>query len=137
LAWAIQTAVTLAKPEKTEMSIPPISSLGNLASIAGTDRAAASEVASGAAKRDGSTAGSAAADATIQQAEKVKPGDASSDSEADGRQMLDTFERQHRGDDEPDPAATDDADPPSSDPPSPGNRPPAPPMQGDHIDLTA
>ena len=119
------------------MSIPPISNHAIAASIAGTDRAAASEVASGAAKRDGSIHAATSAEGIVEKAEKVKPGDASGDSEADGRQMLDTFERQHRGEDEPDPAATGDADPPPADSLPPGNRPPSPPMPGDHIDLTA
>jgi hypothetical protein len=82
------------------------------ASIAGTDRAASAHVARS------SAAESATKTASIKQAETVDSidkGTASSDSEADGRQMLDTFERHTRDDEPKDDPAQDGQDNSKSD----------------------
>ncbi|HBJ37687.1 MAG TPA: hypothetical protein DDZ51_23605 [Planctomycetaceae bacterium] len=75
------------------MSIPPLSSLNIAASIAGTDRAASAEVASGHAKGAGGATGSTAAYQIVEQTEKITKSELSGDSDADGRQTLDSFER--------------------------------------------
>jgi len=78
------------------MSIPPISNLSLAASLAGTDRAASAENASGVAKSGSGGIASGGIDHSLEPTEKVHKADLSGDSEADGRQMLDTFERRHR-----------------------------------------
>jgi|GEM_PF-3338037 len=78
------------------MNIPPLPPI-MAASIAGTERAANAHVANSQSAESSTTSSS------IKQAETVDSidkGTASGDSEADGRQTLDTFERQTR-DDEP------------------------------------
>lgn len=77
------------------MSIPPVSNLNIAASIAGTDRAAGAEIASSQAKGGAAASIKGAADPVVEQAEKVSKSDLSGDSDADGRQMLDTFERRN------------------------------------------
>jgi len=93
------------------MSIPPISSLNLAATVAGTDRAASAEVASGTAKSSGGGSAAGGVNRSLEPTEKVHKADLSGDSEADGRQLLDTFERRHRDghtDPDPDSAAADD-----------------------------
>lgn len=77
------------------MSIAPVSHSNIVASIAGTDRAASTEVASGQSKGRGSAGGVSVAESIVDPTEKVSKSDLSGDSDADGRQMLDTFERQN------------------------------------------
>ncbi len=84
------------------MSIPPVASLNIAASIAGTDRAASAEVASGHAKGGGGATASGAAETIVEQAEKITKSELSGDSDADGRQTLDTFERRQHEDSERD-----------------------------------
>jgi len=115
------------------MSIPPVSSMNIAASIAGTERAAGAEVASSQNKSGGG--GATATDSMIEQIEKVTKCDLSGDSDADGRQMLDTFERRHQ-DDSREPRDHDDdpsklIDHPSQNPGVIVNRP----TLGGHIDL--
>lgn len=78
------------------MNIPPLPPI-TAASIAGTQLAANAHVANSHAAESSTT------NSSIKQAEtvdRIDKGTASGDSEADGRQMLDTFERRKR-DDEP------------------------------------
>jgi hypothetical protein len=77
------------------MSIQPVSGLNIAASIAGTDRAASTEVVAGQNKGRGTTGGVSVADAIVDPTEKVSKSELSGDSDADGRQMLDTFEQQN------------------------------------------
>jgi hypothetical protein len=78
------------------MSISPLS-MNIAASIAGTDRAASLEVASSHAKGGIGATASTAADSINEQAEKITKSELSGDSDADGRQTLDTFERRRHG----------------------------------------
>jgi len=117
------------------MSIPPVSSMNIAASIAGTDRAAGAEVASSQNKGGGGAVATGATDLMIEQTEKVTKSDLSGDSDADGRQMLDTFERRHQ-DESGEPRDRDDDqsglnDGPASNPGVIVNRP----TLGGHIDL--
>jgi hypothetical protein len=113
------------------MSIPPVSSLNIAASIAGTERAAAMEVSAGQNKGRGAAGAVSATDAIVEPTEKVSKSELSGDSDADGRQMLDTFERQNRDspkqqNDGDEGLNTDDASPSVT-----SNRP----TLGGHIDL--
>ncbi len=76
-----------------------IASLSHVAaaSIAGTDRAASSEVTK-AARSD--SHGPPGGSGMVEKTEQVIKGDPAGDSTADGRQLLDTFERRHSEDDE-------------------------------------
>lgn len=113
------------------MSIPPVSSLNIAASIAGTDRAAGTEIASGQAKGGGGATASAAADSIVEPAEKITKSDLSGDSDADGRQTLDSFERGHQ-----DQAEFDDDQEPHSDAlPDDHDLIVNRPVLGGHIDL--
>jgi hypothetical protein len=114
------------------MSIPPVSSLNIAASIAGTDRAANAGVASTFAKGGGGSNASAIADSIVEQAEKINKSELSGDSDADGRQTLDTFERRRH--DEPERDEKDEETLSDGLPPNPDlivNRP----TLGGHIDL--
>lgn len=117
------------------MSIPPVSSMNIAASIAGTDRAAGAEVASSQSKGGGGAAATGATDSMIEPTEKVTKSDLSGDSDADGRQILDAFERRHQDEAEEQRDRDDDQGALSDGPPQhPGvivNRP----TLGGHIDL--
>jgi hypothetical protein len=117
------------------MSIPPISGLNLAASIAGTDRAAGIEVASGRANSSSGAGPVGTAESGIEQTEKINKSDLSGDSDADGRQMLDTFERHNRDDSQPNESNNGDQVSSSSDaiqnPNVTFNRP----TLGGHIDL--
>ncbi len=67
------------------------------ASIAGADRAASSEMAK-ANRSDSHTPPGGSV--MVEKTEQVIKGDPAGDSTADGRQLLDTFERRHSEDDE-------------------------------------
>lgn len=82
------------------MITPAASSLNIAASLAGSDRAAVVENAAQPAKGGRASANPGVGDATVDRTEKVAKSDLTGDSEADGRQMLDTFERRHRDESE-------------------------------------
>ncbi len=114
------------------MSIPPVSSLNIAASIAGTDRAANAGVASSHAKGGGGANASGVADSIVEQAEKINKSELSGDSDADGRQTLDTFERRRH--DEPEHDQKDEETSSNGSPPNLDlivNQP----TLGGHIDL--
>ena len=116
------------------MSIPPITSMNIAASIAGTDRAAGAEVASSHSKGGGGATATGAADSIAEQAEKITKSDLSGDSDADGRQMLDTFERRHQDETEQPPDRDETQKELNNAPHNPNvivNRP----TLGGHIDL--
>lgn len=117
------------------MSIPPVASLNIAASIAGTDRAASAELASIHAKGGGGATASGAADTIVEQTEKITKSELSGDSDADGRQTLDTFERQQHGDPDPQPNDRDDQDNVANDSSAPLNLIINRPTLGGHIDL--
>ncbi len=80
------------------MSIPPISQVPLAAAVAGSDRAASA--ANSSAQAAGTAPGGDAAAAAL---ERVSKADLSGDSDADGRQLLDSFESSERDppDDQP------------------------------------
>lgn len=89
------------------MTIPPLSQVHLAASVAGTDRAA-----SGESRKAADAGGAAAAGGGVEKAEAVERGKAAGDSDGDGRQMLDTFERGKR--DEHDDSPEPDTPPPAA-----------------------
>lgn len=113
------------------MSIPPLS-MNVAASIAGTDRAASAEVASGRVKGGSGATASTAADSINEQAEKITKSELSGDSDADGRQTLDTFERRRH--DEPE-RLDEDEESIIDGPPHPLDLIINRPTLGGHIDL--
>jgi len=76
------------------MNIPPLPP-NFAAAIAGVDRAAQSQVAKSSTSEPGSIA-----PAATKNVDSIDKGNASNDSGADGRQLLDTFEQRKRDDDE-------------------------------------
>ena len=76
------------------MNIPPLPP-NFAAAIAGVDRAAQSQVAKSSTSERGTEA-----PAATKNVDSIDKGNASNDSGADGRQLLDTFERRKREDEE-------------------------------------
>jgi hypothetical protein len=86
------------------MTIPPLPPI-SLASIAGADRAASSKMAQ-ASLTENAASNITSARAADKSVEGVEKDLASGDSEADGRQMLDTFERNSQDEDSDDQTRT-------------------------------
>jgi len=122
------------------MSIPPVLSTNiaaaNIAAaIAGTDRAAGAEVAAGQNKGGGGATATGANDSAIEQIEKITKSDLSGDSDADGRQTLDSFERRQQDESETPPDRDDDPIAPHEDPSRHPDVIVNRPTLGGHIDL--
>jgi len=81
------------------MNIPPLPPT-TIASLAGSDRAASANIAQSSSAERASA--NAASNAKLgKNVDSIDKGNASDDKDADGRQLLDTFERQKQKDEDP------------------------------------